>query len=223
MAVRKALTLTVGIAAFALAVLLVYRYAPQPSIERPILKASLRVEPDLPEFTFAPLDEPRRLPDIAFTDGDGVKLNLADFRGRVVLLNLWATWCPPCRREMPALDRLQAAFGGPDFEVVALSIDKQGAPAVRDFYRELELQALAIYIDSSGKAPQRLGAIGIPTTLLIDRSNREIGRVVGAAEWDGPEALETIRRYLRRSPTGQAPGAMERTRGLPTTVAKQEP
>ena len=164
--------------------------------------------PALPKFNFAPLDEPRPVPDIGFTDGEGRQLTLADFRGRVVLLNLWATWCPPCRLEMPALDRLQGALGGPDFEVVALSIDTQGPSAIRDFFQELKLNALAIYIDRSAKAEQSLSVVGIPTTLLIDRTGAEIGRVVGAADWNSPEANKVIRSYLERSPAAQAFTAM---------------
>ena len=147
-------------------------------------------------FNFTRLDAPRPVAAFAFTDGDGRKLSLADFRGRVVLLNLWATWCVPCRKEMPSLDRLEARLGGPEFEVVALSIDRQGLGAVRPFFADLKLKALRIYLDRSGKAAGELGAPGVPTSLLIDRRGRELGRVVGRAEWDGPEVEAVIRGYL---------------------------
>ena len=97
----------------------------------------------------------------------------------MVLLNLWATWCVPCRKEMPALDRVQARLGGPDFEVVAMSIDRKGLPAVQAFYAELGLKALAIHVDGSGGAASQLGALGLPTTLLVDAQGYEVGRAVG--------------------------------------------
>ena len=127
------------------------------------------------DFNFTPLATPRPLPELRFADAGGRKLTLADFRGRLVLLNLWATWCVPCRKEMPALDRLQARLGGSGFEVVALSIDRKGLSAVQPFYQELVLKALRIYVDQSGEAADKLGAPNIPTTLLVDRNGRELG------------------------------------------------
>src|SRR5216683_4193135 len=127
-------------------------------------------------FHFSPPDERRSVPDLRFVDGDGRATSLGDFRGRVVLLNLWATWCVPCRREMPALDRLQAKLGGADFVVLPLSIDRGGLPPVKRFYEELGLQALGIFVDQSGAAMRELATPGIPTTLLVDRQGREIGR-----------------------------------------------
>jgi thiol-disulfide isomerase/thioredoxin len=123
---------------------------------------------------------------------------LADFRGRVVLLNLWATWCVPCRQEMPTLDRLQARLGGPDFQVIALSIDRTGAPAVRAFYEEIGVRHLPLFLDTTGNAVRQLNAPGLPTTLLLDRAGREIGRFVGPAEWDSPAIVETIEKALDR-------------------------
>lgn len=140
---------------------------------------------------------PRALPEIRFADAAGHAMTLADFRGRVALLNLWATWCVPCRKEMPTLDRLEARLGGKDFIVVPLSIDRAGAPAVRKFYRGLGVKNLGIYADPSGRAAFALGALGIPTTLLIDRQGREIARKVGPAVWDSPSMVSLIRRRLR--------------------------
>lgn len=147
---------------------------------------------------------PRPLPTITFWNGDGKTLRIADFRGRVVLLNIWATWCGPCRHEMPTLDRLQAALGGPDFEVVALSIDRAGSKVVEEFYAEIGIKHLALYIDFFGKASSELKAVGLPTTLLIDRKGHEIGRLVGPAEWDTPEMLAFLRRYVSKK-TGNFP------------------
>ena len=163
-------------------------------------------EPLPTKFSFATLDQPRPLPELHFVDGNGQAMTFTDFRGRVVLLNLWATWCVPCRKEMPTLDRLQAKLGGPDFQVVPLSIDRQGLSVVKPFYKELGLKALGIYVDRSGKAASDLGAVGIPTTLLVDRKGRELGRKVGPAEWDSPATVEMIRRYLKPpSGAGQQP------------------
>ena len=142
-------------------------------------------------------DAPQPLPALAFEDGEGRKRSLSEFRGKVVLLNLWATWCTPCRKEMPALDRLQQKLGGPDFEVVALSIDAAGAEAVKRFYEETAVHALAIYVDKTPQATTALRTVGIPTTLLVDRQGREIGRRTGPAEWDGPEVVRLIEARLK--------------------------
>lgn len=135
---------------------------------------------------------PKPLATIQFEDADGQSRSLADFRGKIVLLNIWATWCVPCRKEMPTLDRLQSALGGAGFEVVALSIDRR-MDTVRKFFAEIGIQKLAMYLDSSAKATRELGAIGLPTTLLLDREGREIGRLIGPAEWDAPEITDVIR------------------------------
>ena len=142
------------------------------------------------------LREPQSLSDIAFTDGEGHPKRLASYRGKVILLNLWATWCPPCRKEMPALDRLQASFGGPNFEVIALSIDRDGLSAVRAFYLHTGIKQLRVYMDKSGQAMADLGVVAIPTTLLIDRNGDEIGRKVGPAEWDSPALIKPIREHV---------------------------
>jgi len=158
-------------------------------------------------FVFNIHPQPRALPNIRFADGKGQTVTLQDFRGKVVLLNIWATWCPPCRKEMPTLDRLQAKLGGPAFEVVALSIDQeqQGLHLVQDFYFQTDIQSLGIHVDSSGDATRDLNIGGIPTTLLIDREGREIGRKIGPAEWDSREVVDLIRGYLA-SPAPNQPG-----------------
>lgn len=141
---------------------------------------------------------PQPVPDIRFQDAYGMPHTLSNFRGKVVLLNVWATWCAPCRKEMPALDRLQQKLGGPDFQVVALSIDAGGAAAVQRFYDEMGIRALAVYVDYSAEAPGKLRTLGIPTTLLLDREGRERWRKTGPAEWDSPEIIESLRAKLRR-------------------------
>jgi len=137
--------------------------------------------------------KPKPVPELQFQDGAGRARSLADFRGKVVLLNVWATWCTPCREEMPALDRLQAKLGGPDFEVVALSVDQQGAQVVRRFFDEVGVKALQLYVDPSAQAAFKLATVGLPTTVMVDRAGREVGRRVGPAEWDSPKIVEELR------------------------------
>ena len=171
-----------------------YKYAARKSVE-PTASAVPSPAPAT-GLRLVPAKKPVPLPEVRFTDGEGRSLTLADFRGRIVLLNLWATWCTPCREEMPTLDRLQARFGGTDFEVVALSIDHDGIAAVRKFYQEIGIKHLRIYNDPTTDAAARLSVIGIPATLLIDREGREVGRALGPAEWDALEVVETVRKHL---------------------------
>lgn len=149
---------------------------------------------DALKFSF--FDQPRVVPGLQFADADGRSLSLRDFRGRPILLNVWATWCVPCRNEMPALDRLQAKIGASQLLVLPLSIDRQGLPVVKKFYEELGLTLLGIYIDQSGNATSVLNTVGIPTTLLIDSDGREIARKIGPADWDGPEMVALIREHI---------------------------
>lgn len=142
---------------------------------------------------------PRPVPALAFRDGDGRSLTLDDFQGRVVVLNVWATWCGPCRVEMPTLDNLHAKLGGADLEVLALSIDRAGPEAVREFFDEIGIKHLRLYIDPTGETLNMLDVAGIPTTLLIDRQGRELGRLIGAAEWDSPEMLQFLRKVIEKT------------------------
>lgn len=147
---------------------------------------------------FAMHETPRPMPEIRFEDGKGNESTLADFRGKTVLLNVWATWCVPCREEMPTLDRLQAELGGPEFEVLALSIDRAGPDAVREFYSEIGIENLALHIDPSAKSMFALGVVGLPTTILIDRKGAELGRLIGPAEWDAPEMAQFIHSMINQ-------------------------
>lgn len=144
---------------------------------------------------FAAHPEPAAVPEIGFTDAEGKALTLADFKGRVVLLNLWATWCAPCVEEMPSLDRLQARLGGQDFAVVALSVDRQGRSLVQPFVEKLGVRNLPIYLDTGSAAMRALKIRGLPTTVLIDRDGREVGRLEGAASWDSKDAEALLRFY----------------------------
>jgi thiol-disulfide isomerase/thioredoxin len=136
------------------------------------------------------------LPQLAFTKDDGAKMTLADFKGRTVLLNLWATWCVPCRQEMPALDRLQAAQGSDEFSVVALNIDTAKLDRVRAFWTETRIANLTFYADSTAEAFQALkqggDILGLPTTILVGPDGCEIGTMAGPAQWDSKDALALL-------------------------------
>ena len=141
-------------------------------------------------------DSPRSVAAVQFTDQQGRARSLDDLRGKVVVLNIWATWCVPCRKEMPALDRLQGTLGGAELKVVPLSVDRGGLETVRKFYSEINLRNVAVYTDPSGQALRAVGAIGLPTTLVIDRAGQEVGRAIGPAEWDSPEIAATLRAVM---------------------------
>ena len=143
---------------------------------------------------YEPAAEPKPLQALAFTDGKGRAMSLADFRGKVVVLNLWATWCTPCLAEMPMLDRLQDELRNEDVVVLALSIDRGGSDVVQAFYRENGIRHLDVYVDRTMWAPDRIRTSGLPTTVLIDREGRERGRVKGPAEWDSPAAVALVRK-----------------------------
>ncbi len=144
--------------------------------------------------------QPRPLP-LTVADGDGRKVDaLEDLRGKFILLNIWATWCVPCRKELPTLDRLQEQLGGSDFEVVALSVDKGGAEAVRRFYAQTGIRGLSVRIAAnSDELLAALGAYGLPTTLLLDRQSNEIARLVGAAKWDSKEMINFLQTKIART------------------------
>lgn len=139
---------------------------------------------------------PFRVPDLAFKDAEGHDKTLADWRGRTVLVNLWATWCVPCRREMPALDALQAKLGGPDFEVVAINIDTRDPQKPLAFLKDVGIAHLAYYTDQSAHVFEDLKeagkAFGMPTTLLVDRVGCEIGNMAGAAEWASEDGVKLV-------------------------------
>ena len=148
---------------------------------------------------FTLLDRPVPAPLETFQDLQGNPTRLADFTGRVVVLNFWATWCPPCLREMPSLDRLQAALGAEGLTVLAVSLDRRGKEVVLPFLNKNDLARLAVFLDPEGILSRAFGVQGLPTTYLIDAENRIIGAIQGPAEWDAPEALALVRHYLKKS------------------------
>jgi thiol-disulfide isomerase/thioredoxin len=144
--------------------------------------------------------KPLDLPDLSFADASGGAKTLADFKGKVVLLNIWASWCVPCREEMPQLDKLQAELGGKDFEVVAVNIDRGGGDKAKKFLDETGATHLVPYTDPSGKLFAAVKAVGMPTTLLIDRDGKEIGRLVGPADWGSDDARKLIEAAISAKP-----------------------
>jgi thiol-disulfide isomerase/thioredoxin len=140
--------------------------------------------------------KPLQMPDLAFVDGDGASKKLSDWKGRTVLLNLWATWCVPCRKEMPALDNLQGKLGSDKFAVVAVNIDTRNPEKPKAFLQDGNLTRLGVYTDAKAKVFQDLKSIGLalgmPTSVLIDGQGCEIGNIAGPAEWDSEDALKLI-------------------------------
>ena len=149
---------------------------------------------------------PLRLPDLAFEDAEGKPRKLSDWRGKTVLLNLWATWCVPCRKEMPALDELQGKLGGKDFEVVAVNIDTRDSDKPRNFLKEANLTRLGFFADQKAKVFQDLKAIGralgMPTSVLVDAQGCEIGTIAGPAEWASDDAVKLIKAAVKPAAAG---------------------
>jgi thiol-disulfide isomerase/thioredoxin len=154
------------------------------------------------ELAALAVETPKLPPEVTFTGPQGQPLTWADFKGKAVLVNLWATWCVPCRQEMPALDKIQAALGGKDFEVVAVNVDTRNTDKPKAWLQENGVRNLAYYADSSGKILQVLQksghVVGLPTTMLVDGSGCEIALLKGPAEWDSPDALAFMRAALGR-------------------------
>ncbi len=147
--------------------------------------------------TFVAKSAPEAIAEFAFQDASGKSRSLAEWKGKVVLLNVWATWCAPCRKEMPALDALKRALGGKDFDVVALSTDRDGIAKAKAFLDEIKVTSLEPLVDPTSKSASALKVIGMPTTLLLDREGREVGRLVGPAEWGSEDAKRLIEAVIK--------------------------
>lgn len=141
---------------------------------------------------FIPAREFKPVPPVQFLDEQGNQVSLERFRGNIVVLNLWATWCTPCLAEMPMLDRLQQQLKGVGVVVIALSIDRDGSTVVREFFNRNGIRHLAVYVDPTMRAQSTLTTFGLPTTILIDKQGRERGRLVGPAEWDDASAADLV-------------------------------
>ena len=148
-----------------------------------------------------PARRARDLTTVAFDDADGRKTTIGSFAGKTVLLNLWATWCVPCRAEMPALDRLQAQVGSRSFGVVPVDVDQLRLDKARAFFKETGVTSLPYYSDDSADILRALGSEGLPTTVLIGTDGCEIATMAGPAQWDSPEAKALIERAARTKPS----------------------
>jgi thiol-disulfide isomerase/thioredoxin len=146
---------------------------------------------------------PKPSPVISFTGPDGQPMSLSSFKGKTILVNLWATWCVPCRQEMPALDKLQAEFGGSDFQVVAINVDTRNPEKPKVWLQENGITNLAYFADPGGKLLQVLQksghVVGLPTTFVVDPSGCEVALLKGPAEWASPDALTFVRTALGRT------------------------
>ncbi len=141
-------------------------------------------------------DTPREIPEFGFIDGDGTARSLADWRGQYLLVNIWATWCAPCKEEMPALSRLQAERGGEDFRVLPISVDRGGLDKPRAFFDQIGADNLPLLLEQSGRLNVTLDVLGLPATLIIDPDGREIARMLGPAEWDAPQAIARLEELM---------------------------
>jgi thiol-disulfide isomerase/thioredoxin len=172
---------------------------PESQAASPSIPGPSGISKDLATGTLAAfLVKPDRpaLADAAFQDAEGKPLKLSDWKGRVALVNLWATWCAPCRKEMPDLAKLQKELGSDDFEVVAISVDRKGAEASAAFLKETGADGLRLYVEPTTAILNDIQALGLPATVLIDRQGREIGRLLGPADWASPEAIALVKAAL---------------------------
>lgn len=184
-----------GLWAALAALLFVFHIGPAPAAEQ-----TLRLASDGPLREFTRTTPPRPVPAFAFADAAGRTVSIEDFRGQVVVLNIWATWCVPCVKELPALDRLEGKLAGQKARVVALSIDRGGVEQVQPFLERLQIRELITYVDPRARVWQALTIKALPLTVLIDPLGREVGRIEGAVEWDAPEALALVRSHMANSP-----------------------
>ena len=169
---------------------------------RPAVDLSQKIAPlahgEVAALTMA--SQPLRIPDLTFDDGSGTPKKLSDWRGKTVLVNLWATWCVPCRKEMPALDELQGKLGGDNFDVVAINIDTRDLDKPKRFLSDAGLSRLSYFADKKAKVFQELKsvgrALGKPTSVLVDGQGCEIATIAGPAEWASPDAVKLIQAAL---------------------------
>jgi thiol-disulfide isomerase/thioredoxin len=140
---------------------------------------------------------PQALPEVRFLTRDGTRKTLADLHGKVILLNIWATWCPACVSEIPTLDALQADLGSSTFEVVTLSIDTGGLPVVRRFYDKFGIKHLGVSVDQTALAFTNLHIVGLPTTILVGADGKERARLVGPATWDAPDMEAFLTTFIK--------------------------
>ncbi|PPB80532.1 thiol-disulfide isomerase/thioredoxin [Albidovulum inexpectatum] len=155
----------------------------------PAAIAQLR-EGSMRKLTLA--ESPQPVPQVAFTDAQGRELHLGDWSGKHVLVNFWATWCAPCRKELPALDALNRDLGGETFEVVTIAVGRNPLPAIERLFSELGVEHLPVYLDTRMELARAMGVLGLPVTVILDPQGREIARMTGDAEWDSDSARAIV-------------------------------
>jgi len=185
---RNLLASAIGVAAIAIAAFI---FNPSPSNEA---AAGPKLTGQMQNFVLT--ERLRERPDLYWSDGDGNKVRLADFAGKVVLFNYWASWCAPCQRELPGMDRIQAKMAGENFTVVALNIDRGGKPVALRNAKRLALKHLSLNLDPEQRTTRTIGLRAMPTTYLFDRQGRLLGLMEGGAEWDTPEAIALINYFI---------------------------
>lgn len=139
-----------------------------------------------------PLENPAPIPDTQFTDRDGNELSLSDYEGKVILVNFWATWCAPCRKEMPSLDKLQTEMGGEDFQVVTIATGRNPVEKIDSFFEETSVENLPVLLDPRQALARDMGVVGLPVSVVIDREGNEVARLIGDADWSGSAAVSLI-------------------------------
>ncbi len=174
------------------------RAATAPAVTKTAAPAALPTGPgrnalSVGEMAMFVFRKPEPLPPISFTGPDGAPVTPETLKGKVTLVNLWATWCAPCRKEMPDLNALQKELGGDDFQVVAVSLDRGADKAPKAFLKEIGADALPFYHDATARLGTKLKIIGLPATLLLDRDANVVGRLVGPAKWAGEDAKRLIK------------------------------
>ena len=140
---------------------------------------------DMQKLNFA---EAKPLPEIGLVGMDDAPRSLSEFKGKWVLVNFWATWCPPCRKEMPSLDALQGAMGGDDFAVVTVATGRNAVPAIADFFTEAGVTRLPVLRDPKAALARQMGVAGLPVTVVLNPEGQEVGRLIGDADWNSAEA-----------------------------------
>ena len=145
---------------------------------------------DMKKLAFHPA--PRPVPDTPFLSAEGGEARLSDYAGRHVLVNFWATWCAPCRKEMPMLSQIQEEFGGARFEVVTIATGRNAPPAIKSFFEDIGVDNLPMHRDPTQELAREMGVLGLPITVILDPENREIARMLGDADWSGDSARALI-------------------------------
>jgi thiol-disulfide isomerase/thioredoxin len=148
--------------------------------------------------TFVWHETPKPLPETVFKDAADADQTLAKFPGKVLVVNFWATWCAPCVKEMPTLNALQAKLGGSQFQVLAISQDREGAKVAQPFFEKNDWKNLTFYVEKMGRFSKDANLRGLPTTLIIDKTGKEVARVEGESKWDSPEVEKTLRALIAK-------------------------